>query len=691
MIQDLKGKTVSREVSLQTPESNLQATPNVESQQADTWFLPAIDLLDKALPYAPGHGSADEDIAARIAQQFAKRGIDAEFQEAIHATRMTTYKYRVRDENFSQIVKPDDSLRQMISMAIEVSGVSIQAPLPNSAVIAVHVPEDSSSRNVQLSGFISKARMPSVRIPLILGEDYLGRPTVLDLAQECHQLVAGQTGSGKSVFLRSQIMTIVMSCSPHDARLILVDGKGLDLTPFEGLPHCIFPVITDRIQALAALRWMNEELRRRRQLIRSRRVRDLWAYTDLQDSSQTKDSNPCPAIIMIVDEFQTLVSRQKDDETVQLLRILAQQGRACGLFLILATQRPSVDILQGSIKTNIPGRVCFALPSQVDSRVVLDRGGAELLARPGDLLAVERSLGRIGRYQVPYTTDEEVARICGSLKSVPQEYLESLCDATDVRSSLAVPTESSTSRADESCPAPTLQEHFVRPTTFAPVLVAQETLLRKLNRAYPDRSWRLDLTYMPFLLGVLDGHSLRQVLYCPSSKELILRLIPWTTLQVGPLLEEDNRLLGILQKIRSLPHRMDKHTDTCAWLAKQGMSAANVDALISFGYVDANLRLARPVQCPPILARNLQAKLLPDNPNTVQCIDADTYRGSELHLRKLLGLLWGESTKKIAHIGLPTYRATTSAGESLTLVAAHQLPWLVRLQVLSVSYSNTLP
>ena len=388
--------------------------------------LPPLSLLDPPATPVPLESPGKDVMANRIASQFRQRGIDATCVGVDVATRMTTFRFRLAEGGYDQVTKADDLLCRMIAMTTETSGISIQAPIPDSVDIAVHLPRKGVTEPVRLAPFVDVARRSAYRVPLCLGDDYLGRPCVVDLATECHQLVAGQTGSGKSVFLSSAVLTLTMATTPESVRLVLIDGKGLDLTVFDPLPHNACPVITEPSQAARALECLNGEMDRRRQFIRQESAQDIWTLNERLSEQHAA----LPAWVLMIDEFQTILSERNAD---RLLQRLAQQGRACGIFVILATQRPSVDILQGSTKTNIPGRVCFRLPSQVDSRVVLDQGGAEELAQPGDLLTVQSSTGRLVRLQCPLPSRGEIQRVReyfdSDQPSCPMEPVEAIGDA----------------------------------------------------------------------------------------------------------------------------------------------------------------------------------------------------------------------------------------------------------------------
>jgi len=202
-----------------------------------------------------------------------------------------------------------------------------------------------------------------------------------------------------------------MTQSPGDIRLCLIDCKGLDLCSLEAIPHVASPVITDSQEAISLLEMLDLEMSRRQQILRSASARDIWQYRNIFAENDFGASEKLPVILVMIDEVQSLIAG-RHTEIEPLLCKLVQMGRACGIIVILATQRPSVEILQGDIKANLPGRISFRLPTQADSRVVLGQKGAEILRGQGDLLAMENTLGPVQRFQAPLVTDNEIERIC---------------------------------------------------------------------------------------------------------------------------------------------------------------------------------------------------------------------------------------------------------------------------------------
>lgn len=656
MITALKRRTLHSKNSPAEPTT--RATEPSAVMPDDS--LPPLDLLDARLPDRPDEVAGSQETADRIAAQFRQRGIDASFVGTDVATRMVTYRFRLAETGFDQVARADDLLCRMVSMAAATSGVSIQAPIPDSAEIAVHLPRKEAGV-IRLTPFVTEARRLGHRVPFCLGEDYLGLPHVADLATACHQLVAGQTGSGKSIFLSAGVLTLAMSVRPEDVRLVLIDGKGLDLTVFDRLPHNACPVITDPAQAVKALAWLNGEMDRRRRLIREQAAQDIWSLNDLQGSQ----GQAIPALVLMIDEFQAILAEPDADG---LLKRLAQQGRACGIFVVLATQRPSVDILQGSTKTNVPGRVCFRLPSQVDSRVVLDQGGAEQLVRPGDLLAIQSSIGKPVRLQAPLPSAGEVKRIGEFFADDRPCHLPDLVQAVDGGTSSSLTRLYSTACYEGDDRG---DDELFTPSIFVPVRVDEKTVLRKLRREFPGRDWSVQLVYRPMLLAETERKAL--LLYDFTSRSLVTHLAPWRAVGISHLLACTAEELQVLAALRRMPRKLRSLIEITAWLGTQGHPDANILDPMVQGLVSPNYRLNGAFQSVPALAESVSPSPIPADSVTIQPVRVREADQAKLDLRRVLTLLWGAPLDSARLVGLPVW--STQAPARMNLPAATSWRW----------------
>lgn len=302
------------------------------------------------------------------------------------------------------------SLADDIALSLAASDVRIEAPIPGKAAVGIEVPNKKKSlvlmRDVLESTDFVKS--PS-KLSIALGMDIDGNPKVADLTEMPHLLIAGATGSGKSVCIKTIISSILFKAHPNEVKLMMIDPKVVELAIFDGIPHLLTPVVTDAKKAAAALSWMVGEMERRYQLFAEEGVRDIARYNELYNDK------PMPKIVVIIDELADLMMVAPRDVEDCICR-LAQMARAAGIHLVVATQRPSVDVITGLIKANIPSRISFAVSSQVDSRTILDISGAEKLLGKGDMLFYPVGAPKPVRIQGAYITEEEVEKLINYCK-----------------------------------------------------------------------------------------------------------------------------------------------------------------------------------------------------------------------------------------------------------------------------------
>ncbi|MFZ3323416.1 MAG: DNA translocase FtsK 4TM domain-containing protein [Usitatibacter sp.] len=341
----------------------------------------------------------------------------------------------------SQVV----NLARDLARALSVMAIRVVETIPGTSCMGLEIPNPKREivRLSEIVGSQAYADMHS-KITLALGKDITGKPVVADLAKMPHLLVAGTTGSGKSVAINAMILSLIYKATPGEVRLILVDPKMLELSTYEGIPHLLAPVVTDMRQAGAALNWCVAEMERRYKLMSALSVRNLAGYNAKvregiekkeplkHPFSLTPDSpealDPLPLLVVVIDELADLmmVSGKKVEE---LIARLAQKSRACGIHLILATQRPSVDVITGLIKANVPTRIAFQVSAKVDSRTILDQQGAESLLGQGDMLYLMPGGGMPQRVHGAYVADAEVHRVVESLRKQGEaQYIDGILD-----------------------------------------------------------------------------------------------------------------------------------------------------------------------------------------------------------------------------------------------------------------------
>ena len=312
------------------------------------------------------------------------------------------------------------TLSNDIALALAAPRVRIEAPIPGKAAVGIEVPNKDAA-TVLLRDIIESSDFVNAKSPvtMALGKDIAGKIIVADLAKMPHMLIAGSTGSGKSVCINDLIISMIYKSSPQDLKLILVDPKMVELSVFGTLPHLLIPVVTEPKKAASALRWAVNEMTLRYKKFSEVGARDLARYNSLMEDETKK----IPKLVVIIDELADLMMVAPDDVEDSICRI-AQLGRASGIHLIVATQRPSADIITGLIKANIPSRCAFAVSSAIDSRIILDTAGAEKLLGRGDMLFHPNGAGKPTRLQCAFVSDEEVERVMSCFKKTETRFSE---------------------------------------------------------------------------------------------------------------------------------------------------------------------------------------------------------------------------------------------------------------------------
>jgi len=301
-----------------------------------------------------------------------------------------------------------------IALNLAAAGVRIEAPIPNKAAVGIEVPNQNVEM-VTIREIISSSEFENSpgALTVSLGRDIAGNATVADLAKMPHLLIAGSTGSGKSVCVNSFIVSLLYKSSPQDVKLIMIDPKVVELGVYNGIPHLLVPVVTDPRKAAGTLNWAVTEMLNRYKTFAENGVRDLKGYNELCEQSDTL--HKLPHIVIIIDELADLMLVAAKEVEDSICRI-AQMGRAAGMHLIIATQRPSADVITGLMKANIPSRIAFSVASAMESRIILDTQGAEKLVGKGDMLYAPIGIGKPLRVQGCFVTDAEVEAVASFVK-----------------------------------------------------------------------------------------------------------------------------------------------------------------------------------------------------------------------------------------------------------------------------------
>jgi DNA segregation ATPase FtsK/SpoIIIE, S-DNA-T family len=409
------------------PRKKAAVPKRVAKQQREEGRLPPFDLLDPASP----RDYADTDVKLKtqlIEETLASFGVPAQVVEVHHGPTVTQFgldpgyierrtangavqRQRVRVSRIA-------SLEKDLALALAASPVRIEAPVPGRPVVGLEVPNETISL-VALRKVMESPGFQSMDSPLsvALGENVAGTPVAVDLAQLPHLLVAGATGSGKSVCINAVVCCLLFNNTPEDLRLLMVDRKMVELTSYNGIPHLVAPVVIEVEHVVGALAWVTREMDNRYKLFHKVGARNRDEYN--RRVNRRREEEPLPALVVIVDELADLMMVAPDEVERHICRI-AQLGRATGIHLVIATQRPSVDVVTGLIKANFPARISFAVTSQVDSRVILDQGGAENLLGRGDMLFMSPQQPAPIRVQGCFVSDKEIGRLVAFWRGQPQ-------------------------------------------------------------------------------------------------------------------------------------------------------------------------------------------------------------------------------------------------------------------------------
>ena len=408
------------------PESKAEKGALMSFQDKD-WKFPGVELLEKK--QSPADAGNIQQNAVVIKNTLSEFGIEVEMEGANIGPRVTQYTMRPpAGVNLSKILARDKEL----ALNLAVDKIRIEAPIPGTRSVGVEIPNVRSA-DVRMRGIIESQEWKKAEdaLTFAVGKDISGKAVVGNLAKMPHLLIAGTTGSGKSVMTNTLISSLLYRNSPSDLKLIIVDPKQVEMAQYEDVPHLLTPIITSTEKALSAMKWAVNEMEKRYSLMAEKRVKNIVDYNNKvagevpakKDGEEAEVAGKMPYIVIIIDEMADLMMMAGKDLEMLIVRI-AQKGRASGIHLVLATQRPEVKVITGLIKANIPGRIAFAVGSQIDSRIMLDQGGAEKLLGKGDMLMLTTEMmGKPRRIQGAWASDQDIAKLTDFLREQrPPEY-----------------------------------------------------------------------------------------------------------------------------------------------------------------------------------------------------------------------------------------------------------------------------
>jgi S-DNA-T family DNA segregation ATPase FtsK/SpoIIIE len=468
------------------PEGSHRSGPEEEREAVTGEYVPPpLSLLSL------GRGDAEHDAegtSRRLTRALAELGVEAHVVRAVVGPRVTRYELRLGSGVKVGKVR---NLQQDIAYALAATEVRILAPIPGKSAVGVEVPNTKPAKVTLGDVFSEYPDANDWALPVGLGKDISGRAVFFDLAEMPHLLVAGTTGSGKSVMLNGLLTSLLLTTDPRQVKMVLIDPKRVELSQFVRVPHLITPVVTDVKKAANALSWAVSEMERRYEVLEKAGVRSLDGYND-------RGAEQMPYVVVVIDELADLMMTAAAKVEDAVIR-LAQKARAVGIHLVVATQRPSVDVITGMIKANIPSRIAFAVSSQIDSRVILDTPGAESLLGMGDMLFKPVSAVRPSRVQGAFISEPEVERVVSTCASGAEaRYIE---EVTEAKPGKGEPEEAEDDLVPEAA-------NFVVATQQASVSAVQ----RRFRVGYSRAGRIIDALERKGVVGPYEGSKSRSVL-----------------------------------------------------------------------------------------------------------------------------------------------------------------------------------
>jgi S-DNA-T family DNA segregation ATPase FtsK/SpoIIIE len=511
-------KEPEKETPKETPVPIKRLTADPEEDRFADYEVPPLSLLEEPqpFPYAE-HDQYLRERAALLEKTFTDFGLNVRVV-GINTGPVIT-QYEVALETGLRVYKVT-ALADDLALNLKVPSVRIVAPIPGKNTVGIEIPNEHRAV-VRLKEVILTAgkKVARSKIPLFLGKDTEGKPLLYDLAEMPHLLIAGRTGTGKSVCMNAIILSILMTRRPDEVKMIMIDPKMLELSEYGKIPHLMHPVVKDMKKAEAILAWAVDKMEERYDLLSRARVRSIAAYNELtpaeihtrvqaaDDEERARIPDRMPYIVIFVDEMNDLMMTMKKEVEGHIIR-LAQKSRAAGIHLVVATQKPTVDVITGLIKSNLPARICFQVSSRVDSRVVLDEMGADKLLGKGDMLFLQPGTSTLIRAQGTFASDQEITRVVENLECEPcyvQELVQLSTTGKDGKESLM-----DTLRARDD-----LYEQAIE-VILREGRGSVSLLQRALGIGYGRAARLIDFMAEDGIVGDYNGSQAREVLYTPD-------------------------------------------------------------------------------------------------------------------------------------------------------------------------------
>lgn len=499
------------DTSVMQPEATEESLYNEdESEPERVYVLPDVECLAQAQSY--GDADIKDELTAnanKLVETLRSFNIETKIVDIARGPSVTRYEIQPAPGiKISRIANLADD----IAMNLAASGVRIEAPIPNKAAVGIEIP-NKTRLTVSLREIIDSPQFKSAtsKLNVALGKDISGNVTCTDLAKMPHLLIAGTTGSGKSVCLNAMIISILFNSNPDEVKLIMIDPKQVEFTVYRDIPHLMVPVVSDPRKAAGALAWAVSEMTKRYKMFSEKGVRDIKGYNKL--AAKDPEMTPMYQIVIFIDELSDLMMVAQNEVEDSICR-LAQMARAAGMHLVIATQRPSVNVITGIIKANIPSRIALFVSSQVDSRTIIDTAGAEKLLGNGDMLFNPVGVSKPVRLQGCYVSDEEVERVVDFIKAQGEcEYDNDVMEEIEKQAVAEKKKEGYHVDADASPDSGADEETMKAIAVVVEHQMASTTLLqRKLKIGYAKAARIMDELEEKGVIGPFEGSKPRKVL-----------------------------------------------------------------------------------------------------------------------------------------------------------------------------------
>lgn len=482
-----------------------------ENGRETVYRFPPLSLLEELPVSAAGGDQAELQARGQLLVNTLKDfGINTRLSDITSGPAVTRYEL---EPSAGVKISRITGLADDIALRLATTGVRIEAPIPNKAAVGIEVP-NRARRTVGLRSLLDgpEFRGAKGKLSVALGQDIEGNTVLTDLARMPHLLIAGTTGSGKSVCTNSMIQSILFRATPDEVKMILIDPKKVEFGVYNGIPHLLVPVVTDPRKAAGALSWAVNEMLKRYQMFAESNVRDINGYNEL--ARRKGELKPLPLILIVIDELADLMMAAANEVEDSICR-LAQMARAAGMHMVIATQRPSVDVITGLIKANIPSRLALTVASAVDSRTILDAGGAEKLLGYGDMLFMPVGQSKPLRVQGCFVTNQEIERVIDFLKSseTEQEYDAEVTAEID---KLAAAAGRSAARAEADAEGDEDEADEALPQAIEIAVeagqISTSMLQRKMRFGYARAGRIIDQMEQRGIIGPSEGSKPRKVL-----------------------------------------------------------------------------------------------------------------------------------------------------------------------------------